>query len=130
MPGPGGYRPGSGRKKGSTTVKKVDPSVINAGVLPLEMRLRVARHMWAEAVQVDAKTGESKIIDLAKAKEAADFAEPALPYTSNRLATMVHTGPGGGPIEHKHEVVDEVRDLIRTETGADLPKHLNGQTQH
>jgi hypothetical protein len=117
MAGYGGRREGAGRKPLSETVKKVDAKIINAGILPLEMRLRVARHMWAEAVEVDQETGETKITDLAKAKEAADFAEPALPYTSNRLATMIHTGPSGGAIEHKHEVVDDVRGLIREELG-------------
>ena len=98
----GGARPGAGRPKGSITLKKVDPKVLNAGILPLEMRLRVARYLWGEATET-AEDGEIKIKDLAKAKEAADFAEPALPYTSNRLATLMHVGPNGGAIEHDHK---------------------------
>lgn len=109
----GGARKGAGRKPHSLTIKKIDPAVINAGILPLEMRLRVARKMWAEAVN---EVGE--IADLDKAKAAADFAEAALPYTSNRLATMIHTGPNGGAIEHshRHEAIDDVRAIIAQET--------------
>jgi hypothetical protein len=116
----GGARPGAGRPKLSLTVKKVDPKIINAGILPLEMRLRVARHMWAEATETDVETGEVKIVDVAKAKEAADFAEAALPYTSNRLATMVHVGAAGGAIQHdhSHSAADEARKIIREELGA------------
>lgn len=103
--GHGGTRPGSGRKPQSETIRKVDPEIINAGILPLEMRLRVSRHLWAEAID-----GEGKIIDLAKAKEAAEFAEPALRYTSPALATVAHTGPQGGPIEVSQ--IDKInRDL-------------------
>lgn len=92
--GHGGARPNSGRKPQSESVKKVDPKVINAGILPLEMRLRVARKIWAEATD---DAGE--ITDLEKAKEAADFAESAMQYTSARLQSTVFTGPGGGPID-------------------------------
>lgn len=103
--GHGGTRPGSGRKPQSETIRKVDPEIINAGILPLEMRLRVARHMWAEAVD---DTG--KIIDLEKAKEAANFGEAALRYTSPSLATVAHTGANGGPIEVNQ--IDKInRDL-------------------
>lgn len=92
--GHGGMRPNSGRKPQSASVKKVDPKVINAGILPLEMRLRVARKIWDDATD---KAGA--IIDLAKAKEAADFAESAMQYTSARLQSTVFTGAGGGPID-------------------------------
>lgn len=92
--GHGGNRPNAGRKPQSETVKKVDPKVINAGILPLEMRLRVARKLWAEATDAD---GEIKDID--KAKAAADFAESAMQYTSPRLQSTVFSGPGGGPID-------------------------------
>lgn len=115
----GGARRGAGRKPHSITVKKVDPKIINAGILPLEMRLRVARHMWDEAA-TQSQDGTWAIKDLDKAKAAADFAEAALPYTSNRLAVMMHTGADGGAIkhDHSHEVVDEVRGMIQEELGA------------
>lgn len=112
----GGARPGAGRPKLSVTVKKVDPKIINAGILPLEMRLRVARHMWDEAAKLD-EDGNWVITNLDKAKAAAEFAEPALPYTSNRLSTVVHTGPSGGAVEHTHDVSAEVAELIREELG-------------
>lgn len=115
MAGRGGKREGAGRKKGSVTIKRIDPEIIHGGTLPLEMRLKVARHLWAEATEAD-ENGEVKITDLDKAKQAADFAEPALPYTSNRLATITHTGPNGGAIEHNHSgVLEEVRALIARE---------------
>jgi hypothetical protein len=92
--GHGGARPNSGRKLQSANIRKVDPAVINAGILPLEMRLKVARKMWAEAVDA-----EGEIVDLEKAQAAANFAEPALPYTSPRLNSVEHSGPDGGAIE-------------------------------
>lgn len=90
----GGARPGAGRPQGAVSVKKVDPEVIAAGLLPLEMILTTARAMWAEAVDA-----AGKITDFAKAKEAAKFAEPALQYTSAKLSSIAHTGPAGGPVE-------------------------------
>lgn len=89
----GGRRPGSGRKKGSSTVRRMSKE-IDKGILPLDMRLRVSRAMWAEAVDE-----EGEIVDMDKAKAAADFAEPCLPYTSPRLSSIEHSGPGGGPID-------------------------------
>lgn len=94
MAGNGGARPGAGRKKGSRAVRKVPAATINAGILPLEMRLITARKMWAEAVD---ESGE--IANMAKAKEAAEFAKEALPYTSPRLNAIQHTGANGGPIQ-------------------------------
>lgn len=94
MPAHGGRRPGSGRKPQSKNLKKVDPKVINAGILPLEMRLRVARKLWD-----DATDDAGEITDLPKAKEAADFAESAMQYTSAKLQSTVFSGPGGGPID-------------------------------
>ncbi len=91
----GGARPGAGRKPGSPTVKRRSPD-IDKGILPLEMRLRVARQIWAEAIDDD-----GEITDMAKAKEAAAFAEPLLAYTSPRLSSIEHSGPLGGPIEHR-----------------------------
>jgi hypothetical protein len=92
----GGRRPGAGRKPLSKTVKRVSPEVINAGILPLEMRLRVSRKMWAEACD---EAGE--ITDLDKAKAAADFALPAMAFTSPSLKAVEHSGPNGGPIDHR-----------------------------
>lgn len=111
MAGPGGKREGAGRKPQSKTIRKVRPEVINAGILPLEMRLRVSRKMWADAVD---RAGE--ITDLAKAKDAAEFAKEALPYTSSRLNSIQHTGANGGPIEtvdkSKQDIVARVAALL------------------
>lgn len=129
-PKKGGARPGAGRPKGSVTVRKsVDPAVVNAGILPLEMRLRVARHLWAEATETNQETGEVKITDLDKAKQAADFAEAALPYTSNRLATMIHTGPDGGAIKHDHTHVAAEVDAMLAAEGLGGSKR-DGATRH
>jgi hypothetical protein len=78
----GGKRPGSGRKAGSKTVNRRSAE-IDKGVLPLDMRLRVARKMWAEAVD---EAGE--ITDLTKAQAAAEFAEPATRFTSPTLSAI------------------------------------------
>ena len=94
--GRGGRREGAGRKPQSVTIKRVSPAVLNAGILPLEMRLQVSRQLWSEAVDQD-----GAIIDMAKAKEAADFAESCLRYTSPSLSSIEHSGPLGGPIEHR-----------------------------
>lgn len=110
----GGARPGAGRKPLSKQLKKIDPKLINAGVLPLEMYLRVSRHLWSEAT--DPETGAIK--DIAKAKEAAEFAEPALAFTSNRLQAVAHThaNPDGSPIKNGSEsVLADVRSLIALE---------------
>jgi hypothetical protein len=92
----GGARPGAGRKRQSANLRKLTPEVINAGILPLEMRLRVSRHMWAEACD---EQGEIK--DIEKAKAAAEFATPALAFTSPSLKAIEHSGPNGGPIDHR-----------------------------
>lgn len=113
--GHGGAREGSGRKPGASTVKRIDPAVVNAGVLPLEMRLRLARHIWSQAID---ETG--KITDEKKAREACDIAEPALQFTSPRLASIAHSGPAGGAVEIDHRLkIDEAIDaLIARETAA------------
>lgn len=94
--GRGGARQGAGRKPQSESIRKVAPQVINAGILPLEMRLKVARKLWA-----DATDAEGEITDMDKAKEAADFAESAMQFTSARLQAIEHSGPEGGPIDHR-----------------------------
>jgi hypothetical protein len=114
MSGVGGKREGAGRKRGSTTVKKVDAKVINAGILPLEMRLRVARKLWADAVDAD-----GEIVDLPKAKEAADFAESAMQYTSARLQATTLSGPGGAPIDVR--LTDARSELQRKLAGLQSP---------
>lgn len=108
----GGARPGAGRKPLSKQLKKIDPKIINGGVLPLEMMLKVSRHLWAEATD---KKG--KIIDLAKAKEAATFAEPAMAFTSNRLQSVTHLTPPGTPKVGGIAILMDVRALIAAELG-------------
>jgi hypothetical protein len=75
------------------------------------MILATARAMWAEAV--DAK---GQIVDMAKAKEAASFAEPALQYTSAKLTSIALAGPkGDGPVELdvKAKLKREIEELMR-----------------
>ena len=82
--GRGGARSGAGRKRGSVTRKTTEIAQRAAaeGITPLEviltaMRKRVEASDWAGAAAI--------------AKDAA-------PYMHPRLATMQHSGPGGGPI--------------------------------
>lgn len=91
----GGRREGAGRKKGEAdkvtrALRESAAKAATEGVTPLEMRLSVARHLWREATDV-----RGVIIDMDKAKEAAEFAEPALAYTSPRLNAIQGNGPDG-----------------------------------
>jgi hypothetical protein len=79
----GGYRPGSGRKKGSTNkrTQEIAARAFDEGVTPLEFMLSVIRDGNAErAMRLD----------------AAKFCAP---YIHPRLQAVEISGKEGGPIE-------------------------------
>lgn len=81
----GGAREGAGRKAGS--VNKASAEALEAakesGETPLEYMLRVMRDSTAEGPRRD------------------DMAKAAAPYLHPKLASIEHSGPNGGPIEHR-----------------------------
>lgn len=86
----GGKRPGAGRPKGSrspATIKRkeIAERALAEGITPLEVMLRTMRDHFA-AGRLD---------------QASAVAKDAAPYMHPRLAAVEHSGPGGGPIEHK-----------------------------
>lgn len=88
----GGYRPGSGRKAGSTTKKtrEIADKAIQDGISPLEVMLEAMREFRSAG-------------DLEK---AAGFAKDAAPYIHPRLAAIEHSGKDGGPIVVKAGPLD------------------------
>lgn len=89
----GGYRPGSGRKKGTSKAIKTSDlaiSLAQSGIQPIEVVLTVMRAAWAEH---DYKT-------------AATMAEVALPYTTPRLASTTVT--------HRDALDDLTADELRS----------------
>jgi hypothetical protein len=80
----GGNRPGAGRKRGTPNKASVErqKKVAATGITPLDYMLKVMR---------DSKADPGRRDDMAKA---------AAPYVHPKLASMQHTGRGGGPIQH------------------------------
>ncbi len=96
--GRGGARPGSGRKKGSATVKtrEIADKAAEQGITPLEFMLQVMRQEpLADLDPSDALKTTVMRFEAAKA---------AAPYIHPRLAAVEHTGANGGPIDHSLEV--------------------------
>lgn len=94
----GGARPGErrgGRKKGSQNKRTAEKYALieQGGAMPLDIMLGAARAAWSEA------QGEGGVVDLLKAKLAADIAKDAAPYVHARLASIEHKGPDDGPIQ-------------------------------
>lgn len=81
----GGYRPGSGRKKGSRTLRtqEVAKRLMNEGETPLEYMLRVMRTS-----------------DDTKRKDAMAMA--AAPYLHPKLAAVEHSGDADKPVVMEH----------------------------
>jgi hypothetical protein len=79
----GGYRPNSGRPKGSTNKldQEARKKAIETGISPLEYLLGVMRNPEMDL---------EKRIDAAKA---------AAPYVHARLQAVTHTGPDDGPVK-------------------------------
>lgn len=80
----GGSRPGAGRKRGAPNkaTQKRQAEVAATGITPLDYMLKVMR---------DEESGDARRDEMAKA---------AAPYVHPKLASMQHTGRGGGPIQH------------------------------
>ena len=74
----GGYRPGSGRKKGSTTRlnRSTAEQLATGGVMPLTVMVETMRLLWA---------ADKKL-------EACAIAEKAAPYMHPRLSAVEHSG--------------------------------------
>lgn len=96
--GRGGARQGAGRKKGSTTkrTREIAEKAINEGLTPLEYMLEVMRRDSAH---------EDPKIEIAREAMRFEAAKAAAPYMHPRLAAVEHSGPDGGSIEQKIELV-------------------------
>lgn len=81
----GGARKGAGRKPGvqNKINAEAKAKAIAGGITPLEYMLGVMR---------DEKADKSRRDEMAKA---------SAPYCHPRLAAIEHSGPEGGPIEHR-----------------------------
>lgn len=79
----GGYRPGSGRKKGTRNRDTLNmlAEIEQSGLTPLQYLLEVMR---------DTSRDDGVRIDAAKA---------AAPYVHAKLAQVEHSGPEGGPLQ-------------------------------
>lgn len=95
----GGKRPGAGRKQGAITkrTQEATAAVLASGLTPLDYMLNVMRDATADVARRD------------------DMAKAAAPYVHPKLAAIEHTGAGGGPIQHAHQLSDE--DLAAIATG-------------
>lgn len=122
----GGPREGSGRPKGAMTVRtrKIAERALATGLSPLEVMLDNMKHFQQVALDAEAVLATMNPDDLAGAsaedrfkallaevKKAAglrqmahECARDAAPFMHPRLATVAHTGPGGGPL-----VIETVR---------------------
>lgn len=82
MPGPGGARPGAGRKRGGKNRKtrEIADRAAAEGITPLEYMLKVLRDDDMDAARRD------------------DMAKAAAPYMHPRLASVEHGGKDGSPI--------------------------------
>jgi hypothetical protein len=96
--GRGGARAGAGRKKGSATAKtrEIADKAIAEGITPLEYMLEVMRRP---------SDHEDEKIQLAREAMRFEAAKAAAPYMHPRLAAVEHSGPEGGAIEQKIELV-------------------------
>lgn len=81
----GGKRIGAGRPRGAATrrTRAIADKASAEGLTPLEVMLKAMRE-HANAKRWD---------------DAASIAKDAAPYMHPRLASMQHTGRGGGPIQ-------------------------------
>ena len=106
----GGKRPGAGRKKGSTNkaTKAIKAKVAEMQAAGLEMPLDFLNRMMREPEPVQAN-GENTLafIDRRARWDARRMQAgiAAAPYQHNRLSSVEHTGPKGGPIQHRVELV-------------------------
>lgn len=92
--GPGGRRPGAGRKKGSATRKtrEIADKAAEQGITPLEVMLAAMREAYEQATKPDVKAD----VRLAYLEKAASVAKDAAPYIHPRLASIEHGNKDGG----------------------------------
>ncbi len=90
----GGKRPGAGRKKGAPNKKtaQLQREVAESGITPLDFMLDVMRKEPGDDL-------ESKDY-LAACVLRFEAAKAAAPYIHPKLASIEHSGPAGGPIDH------------------------------
>lgn len=81
--------------------------------MPLEIVLRTARALWAEAQVIDSATGKVTI-DTEKAKEAAVIADRALAYCHARINAI--DAPTKPVVEEENSLLEDARRLAYTIT--------------
>jgi len=113
----GGARKGAGRKPGSkdkqprvTAVRKFAAEAAKEGLLPADIMLRTARHLYAQATDAN-----GEIVDADMAMSAVAVADKAAPYFNARLASMTVKGDAENPI-----AVEEVPTTDRAKALANL----------
>lgn len=91
----GGARPGAGRKPGvlGRKTREIAKKAAEQGVTPLEVLIDTMRSL---AELADKARGANRVKLL---MSAAGVAKDAAPYFHPRLASIEHTGDGGGPIQ-------------------------------
>lgn len=97
---PKGIPKTGGRKKGvpNKATAKREAAIAATGLTPLDFMLSVMRGAYpagAEPAQVIA--WEAMRFEAAKA---------AAPYVHPKMATIEHTGPNGGPMQHEVEAIE------------------------
>lgn len=94
----GGKRDGAGRRKGCLGRKTLEiaKDSLASGLTPLEVMLK--------AMKVHAAAG--------RWDQAAHFAMMSAPFIHPRLATVQHSGAGGGPIETRDVTLPELARRI------------------
>lgn len=99
--GRGGKRQGAGRKPGSATkrTREIADRAAEEGITPLEYMLKIMR---------DESQHEDERVQIARDALRFEAAKAAAPYMHPRLAAVEHSGPNGGPIEHRS--LDEMTD--------------------
>lgn len=102
----GGQRKGAGRPRGAASkrTRAVADRESEKGLTPLEVMLKAMRQ-HASAKDWDA---------------AASIAKDAAPYMHAKLASVQHTGRGGGPIQTQSITVDaeKIKDMTDDELDA------------
>lgn len=111
----GGARKGAGRPKGvketkprETAARKFAAEAAKEGLLPAEIMLRTARHLYAQATDAD-----GEITDTEMAMSAVAVADKAAPYFNARLASMTVKGDPENPlsIDSPIETTDRAKAL-------------------
>lgn len=109
--GRGGARKGAGRKVGSATKKtrEIADKAAESGITPLEFMLNVMREELISGLE-PADQLKATMLRFEAAKAAA-------PYVHPKLASIEHTGEGGGPIQFAHEMTDGELARIAARSG-------------